>query len=186
MGDLEIACRVSDDADDLERAHRLVVRGALARNSALHISTGSRAGIRQAEYKEGRGTTPAQDFATYRHSVPAFNRRLRDVVICQEDAVAVMRRYDALSVLHYDALSVLHYVDPPYLPAARRAPQHGYRHELSAGGHDDLLDVLRSLRGYVALSGICIRSTRRRSSGGRGWTGSRSTTGDRVGSRACG
>ncbi|GGD87948.1 DNA methyltransferase [Aureimonas endophytica] len=139
------AFRVPDDADDLTRARKLVTRGALAYNSSVRPKTGSGAGIRPPQKSAGRGTTPAQDWATYRKSVPGFHARLREVRISQRPAIDVMRDHDGADTLHY--------CDPPYVPATRMAPDKGYRHEMTVQAHVELLEVLRSLRGYVVLSG---------------------------------
>lgn len=88
---------------------------------------------------------PARDRFTYSDGIGQIGARLRDVVVECGDAVDVMRRHDRPDALHY--------VDPPYLPATRKAPDNGYRHELDEAGHVRLLDCLLRLRGAVVLSG---------------------------------
>ncbi len=49
----------------------------------------------------------------------------------------------------------MHYVDPPYVPATRSesSSKSGYRHEMTIDQHEDLLEFLLTLKGYVILSG---------------------------------
>lgn len=79
----------------------------------------------------------------------ATARRLRDVQIECDGALAVIRRYDRPGTLFY--------VDPPYLPHVRGANREtfseAYRHEMTVGDHAELARVLRSVQGMVVLSG---------------------------------
>ena len=87
------------------------------------------------------------------HAVSKF----RGLVDALPDAVKRFRmvQVDHLPALEciarYDAPNVLFYVDPPYLPETRKA--HGYRHEMSADDHAELLELLCGVQGMVLLSG---------------------------------
>lgn len=70
--------------------------------------------------------------------------RLRRVAICNDEAVNVMAREDGPDTLFY--------CDPPYLPETRSSPN-VYRHEMSLGEHLDFLEVCKSCRGKVIISG---------------------------------
>ena len=127
------------DADPVRRAMGVVARGAMAFSPSTH------SGYRDPRKRSDRSTTPADDWYSYRYAVPSFHRRLRNVEILCEDAIAVMRRYDGTGTLHY--------VDPPYLHTTRSDARHAYAHEMSDADHLALLDHLSSLAGMVILSG---------------------------------
>ena len=76
--------------------------------------------------------------------LPAVHERLRRVVILCGDSLEVIRSQDGPDTLFY--------LDPPYVPEARTAPD-VYRHEMTAGGHRDLLQLLSTLKGKFLLSG---------------------------------
>jgi DNA adenine methylase len=131
--------RYATDPDPVRRAMGIVARGTMA------FSSSSRSGYRDPRQRDDRSTTPSDDWYSYRHAVPGFHRRLRDVEILCEPAVDVMQRYDALDAIHY--------VDPPYLHSTRSDASHAYAHEMSDVDHLDLLSFLSSLSGMVILSG---------------------------------
>jgi DNA adenine methylase len=70
--------------------------------------------------------------------------RLKHVQIEDDDAFAVLRRYDTPATLHY--------VDPPY-PIATREGTGRYSREMSDDDHRALAKVLHQLAGMVVLSG---------------------------------
>lgn len=72
-----------------------------------------------------------------------FVRRMRLVQIEHLDWQACIDRYD-----HADCLF---YLDPPYVPATRRAG--GYQHELTEDDHRDLVERCLSLEGIAVVSG---------------------------------
>jgi len=55
-------------------------------------------------------------------------------------------------VERYDSDNVLWYIDPPYLPATRRAPK-VYSVEMTEADHIDLASKLKDAKGKVILSG---------------------------------
>lgn len=125
--------------DDLERARRVLIRSHLGHGtSGIHRSTGFRgAGLRDR-------TLPVHTWMTLPETVRATGERMRGVVIECRPAIDVMRAHDGPQTVHY--------VDPPYLPETRDAGR-DYRHEMTRRDHEELLEVLRSLRGAVVLSG---------------------------------
>jgi DNA adenine methylase len=72
-----------------------------------------------------------------------FVERLRVVQIENLDWRACLERYD-----HADAVF---YLDPPYVPATRRAG--GYEHELGPEDHEELVERVLALTGVVVISG---------------------------------
>jgi DNA adenine methylase len=151
--------------DDVERARHLIVRSYMGFGSNAHSSsstaekTGFKSFTRPDEYRstgfransKRSGTTPAHDWANYPDALPSIVDRLRGVIVEQRPAIDVMRQHDGLQTLHY--------VDPPYLPETRSPANkydlkhRMYRHELTVDDHGELLEFLKTLKGFVVLSG---------------------------------
>ena len=74
--------------------------------------------------------------------LPDVHARLARVQIEHADYRVIFDRYDTPDTLFY--------VDPPYAHGTRSAVK--YAHELTDADHDDLVDLLLSRRGMVALS----------------------------------
>lgn len=138
--------------DPVEQARRLIVRSFMGFGSNAHASGES--GHRSTGFRgnsDRRGTTPAQDWASYPPALRAIVERLAGVVVECRDALAVM--------VQHDSPDCLHYVDPPYLWDTRSPGNkydikyRMYRHELDDDAHARLLSELRQLSGMVALSG---------------------------------
>lgn len=155
-----------DAEDDVERARHLIVRSFMGFGSNAHSSspvaekTGFKTYTRpQDQYRSTgfransnrSGTTPAHDWANYPDAMPAIVERLRGVIIEQRPAIEVMAQHDGGGTLHY--------VDPPYLPETRSPANkydlkhRMYRHEMTPADHGELLAFLKTLEGYVILSG---------------------------------
>lgn len=75
--------------------------------------------------------------------LPLIHQRLQSVQIEQDAWQAVMDRFDGQRTLFY--------LDPPYMPETRVGG--GYRHELDATEHRQLVERLLSIRGMAVLSG---------------------------------
>ena len=75
--------------------------------------------------------------------LPEVINRLRHVQIEHDDALNVIRRYDAPDTLFY--------LDPPYMHDTRGTAR--YRYEMSDQGHTDLLNLILTLEGMVFISG---------------------------------
>jgi DNA adenine methylase len=128
-------------ADDLERARRWYVRmrqafGCSASKSWGHELNGALA-----------GGTRARSFASTIDELERFAERLRGVQIEQLDWRELLTRYDAPGACMY--------LDPPYHPEtrSRMGRNHGYRLELTAADHDELIATVLELRSSVLLSG---------------------------------
>jgi DNA adenine methylase len=134
--------------DPVERARLLIFRtfsGFGSNAHSLRRKTGFRGTCDRA------GATPAHDWANYPNVIDAMVDRLRGVVVENQDAAAVMRRHDGPDALHY--------VDPPYPHSTRSMANPydlkygGYAFEMTDTEHEDLAEVLGSLKGMVVLSG---------------------------------
>lgn len=132
--------------DPVERARRLIIRSFMGFGSDGHNGarpTGFRANSNRS------GTTPAHDWTNYDEALELIIWRLRGVVVENRPAVKVMAQQDTPQTLHY--------VDPPYIwetrSKAKNSSRKNYRHEMSNDDHVKLLSFLRTLKGFVVLSG---------------------------------
>jgi DNA adenine methylase len=127
-------------ADPVEMARALVVRAFMGFGSNAHgRSTGFRANSNRS------GTTPAHDWANYPDALAQIVERLTGVTIESRDAKKVMAQHDSSETLHY--------VDPPYVWSTRGDESPDYAHEMTDGQHVALLAFLKTLSGFVVLSG---------------------------------
>lgn len=76
--------------------------------------------------------------------LPSVHARLRRVVVLDRPAVQVIRSEDSENTIFY--------LDPPYLKETRSVPD-VYGFEMSRADHCELLDLVRTVRGKVMLSG---------------------------------
>jgi DNA adenine methylase len=86
----------------------------------------------------------ASAWITAVEGLPAVHARLRRVVVLCRPAVEVLRSQDGPATLFY--------LDPPYLEETRSVPD-VYGFEMSRAGHCELLELIRTVRGKVMLSG---------------------------------
>ena len=128
---------------ELERARRFYVlarqvRTGLAQKASAgrwaHCLLTSRAGMAGAV---SRWLGAVED-------LPLIAQRLLRVQIENEPAIEVIKRYDTEDTLFY--------CDPPY-PHASRGDSKAYANEMTDEQHRELAQVLRGVKGKVALSG---------------------------------
>lgn len=139
--EVQQAVRLDPDLPELERARRFYVGQQMRVSPALSGESKSLRFRREVLHASDNVATAFYDLSP----LLVVAERLRGVVIENDDWEAVVRRYDGPETCHY--------LDPPYLLATRRRPDHGYRHELSAAGHAHLCAVARELTGSVLISG---------------------------------
>jgi DNA adenine methylase len=128
----------------LERARRTIIRSYMGFGSdgiTSHVMTGFRGSSQRS------GTTPAHDWRNLPDCMAATIDRLRGVVIENRDAFKVIQKYDETNALHY--------VDPPYVHSTRKRSRagRGYRHEMTDAQHEQLAEMLHSVKGAVIVSG---------------------------------
>jgi len=75
--------------------------------------------------------------------LPEIIERLRKTQIFNCNGIRAIERCDTPDCLHY--------VDPPYVHSTRKAGK--YAHEMDDAQHEELLDCLLNVKGYVVLSG---------------------------------
>ena len=128
---------------DLERARRFYilarqVRTGLAQKASsgrwAHCLLTSRAGMAGAV---SRWLGAVED-------LPLIAQRLLRVQIENAPAIEVIKRYDSEETLFY--------CDPPY-PHGSRGDVNAYANEMTDGQHRELAEVLRNVKGKVAISG---------------------------------
>lgn len=140
--EFEQAWQVSEET--VERARRLIIRAQMGFGSA-----GASKGITGFRIDTARAYGTAQQLWTrYPEHLALVCQRIAGVLIENRPAVEVLQAHDAPETLHY--------VDPPYMHDTRvRGAQKGryYRHEMSDREHGELLATLKTLRGFVVVSG---------------------------------
>jgi DNA adenine methylase len=120
--------------DPLERARRFFVLNHQAFASRVYAQSGwHRPAPKQS-------SSPAKTYRRRIAELRAAAERLKDVMIEHDDALAVIRRYDADNVCFY--------VDPPYLNVRDVQP-----YKVRLQDHTELLETLRACKGKVILSG---------------------------------
>jgi DNA adenine methylase len=133
----------TESVSDLERARRFYilarqVRTGLAQKASsgrwAHCLLTSRAGMAGAV---SRWLGAVED-------LPHIAQRLLRVQIENAPAIEVIKRYDSEETLFY--------CDPPY-PHDSRGDSNAYANEMTNYQHRELAEVLRSVKGKVALSG---------------------------------
>jgi DNA adenine methylase len=133
----------AEGLSELERARRFYilarqVRTGLAQKASTgrwaHCLLTSRAGMAGAV---SRWLGAVED-------LPLIAQRLLRVQIENEPAIEVIKRYDSEETLFY--------CDPPY-PHASRGDANAYANEMTDIQHRELAEVLRNVKGKVALSG---------------------------------
>lgn len=127
--------------DPIEQARRTIVISVMSCNSGKAIRRQSN-GMKVFSKEH----THAKTFRNHTNSLKIVTQRLQNVIIENHDAVKVMTQNDTKETLHF--------VDPPYLAEGRKDKTEMYSYELLTGSdHQQLAEVLRSLKGSVVLSG---------------------------------
>ncbi|WP_188853650.1 DNA adenine methylase [Aureimonas glaciei] len=127
-------------ADDMERALHILTRSFLGYSPTAATRT-RLCGL-------GINTDPGKFEPSRWNSVPETVRRLsermRGLIVENRPAMQV--------IADHDSADTLHYVDPPYVHAGRGS-RSDYRHEMDDPDHVELLEFLKTVNGYVVVSG---------------------------------
>jgi DNA adenine methylase len=138
----EQAYQIPAGADALERALALYIRCAQSFDPSSALSYKSLSWRRQKTNNRGKSVINGWREVDHLYAVA---ERLKQAQIECRPATDLIRELDGEDVLFY--------VDPPYVPSTRAVHDTEYRHELTEGDHAALLELLKSLRGMVVLSG---------------------------------
>lgn len=130
--------------DPIEQARRTLFR------SMAGFSTSGASGVHRTGFRANvtrPSTTPAHDWQYFPATLETIVERLRGVIIENDDALAVIARYDGPETLIY--------ADPPYPRSVRSATwkQNAYRYEMTDDDHRKLAATLHACRGVVIISG---------------------------------
>jgi DNA adenine methylase len=138
--ELELAFQKTDDP--VEKARRLLIRSILGRgSSAINIET-KKTTFRTRQPSAGK--IMANVWADFPGRIRDICERLRGVIIENKDAFSLIKQFDAEDTLFY--------VDPPYM-SKTRGKGADYKYELTDTDHENLAELLISVKGKVVLSG---------------------------------
>lgn len=134
----ELAVSEEIVGDDVERARRFVTRSFLSFGSRGVFDT---VGFRREKVSSNSAIKP---WLKYPNELFTVIERLRGVVIENEDATGIIKRYDSVDTLFY--------VDPPYVDETRKS-LNVYEFEMTVQDHKELSSTLHDVKGMVVLSG---------------------------------
>lgn len=140
---MELKDAYNTSLNPIESARRMMVRSFMGFGSAA--ASGQVTGFRSGSHRSG--TTPAKDWNNYPEALAGIIKRLRLVTIENKDAKEIMAQHDSKSTLHY--------IDPPYVLDTRYRGQATscYKFEMSNDEHWALCEFIKTLEGFVILSG---------------------------------
>jgi DNA adenine methylase len=128
---------------DLERARRFFVRARQVRTGLAQTASAGRWAHCKLTSRAGMAGAVSRWLGSVEGLAEIVQRLLR-VQIDHSPAIEVIQRYDSEETLFY--------CDPPY-PHDSRGDANAYRYEMSDHDHQGLAEVLRNVKGKVALSG---------------------------------
>jgi DNA adenine methylase len=142
--ELRIAAEESvDNLSELERARRFFVRARQVRTGLAQTASVGRWAHCKLTSRAGMAGAVSRWLGSVEGLSEIVQRLLR-VQIENSPAIEVIQRYDSEETLFY--------CDPPY-PHASRGDANAYRYEMTDDEHRQLAEVLRNVKGRVALSG---------------------------------
>jgi DNA adenine methylase len=120
----------------IERARRTYVRSWLGIGNSIDNNNGFRRAIAEK--------AAIRSWINHIDGLEIYANRLRSVVIENIDYRQMIAKYD-----RYDSLF---YVDPPYVLKTRKS-LHKYLHEWKDEDHEELVEILKTIKGRCVLSG---------------------------------
>jgi DNA adenine methylase len=131
---------LASEQDPVQRAVWFFARARLSMSGRGHNAAPP---PRNGRLRRGMDERRASWLTALDH-LPAVHRRLQGVRLSCRPALEVIRRWDGPEAVFY--------LDPPYV-AETRASADVYEHEMGDAAHRELLDLLRTVKGRVLLSG---------------------------------
>lgn len=128
---------------DLERARRFYIRARQVRTGLAQKASSGRWAHCRLTSRAGMAGAVSRWLGAV-EGLPLIAERLIRVQIEHDSAINVISRYDSAETLFY--------CDPPY-PHESRRDTSAYHYEMSDDDHRELAELLRSVKGKVALSG---------------------------------
>jgi DNA adenine methylase len=130
----------------LEKARRFLVRSHMSHGSS-GVCSRSRSGFRGSAVR--KGSCPSHDWIRYPEALSLISERLQGVIVENKNAIELVK--------YHDSTQTLIYADPPYVHSTRTwftaQYKSAYSHEMCDSDHVVLADVLKSVKGFVVLSG---------------------------------
>ena len=132
----------------IERARRLILRSRMGHGSAANLgrsSTGFRSRCWRARTPETEVWVKIPD------EIRQYTERLRGVNIEHRDALEVIQQHDSANTLFY--------LDPPYMSETRTSiireskSTRMYNYDMTADDHAKMLEMIKTVKGMVLLSG---------------------------------
>jgi len=141
----ELRTAVSNEQglSDLERARRFLVRARQTRTGLAQTSSEGRRAHCKLTSRAGMAGAVSRWLGSVEGLAEVAQRLLR-VQIENAPAIEVIQRYDSEETFFY--------CDPPY-PHESRGDKKAYAYEMTESEHRELAEVLRHVKGQVALSG---------------------------------
>lgn len=133
----------TDGLLDLERARRFYIRARQVRTGLAQTASNGRWAHCRLTSRAGMAGAVSRWLGAV-EALPEIAQRLLRVQIENDFAINVIKRYDSGETLFY--------CDPPY-PHESRGDSKAYRYEMTNEDHIELAEVLRGVKGKVALSG---------------------------------
>ncbi|MDS3860829.1 DNA adenine methylase [Thermosynechococcaceae cyanobacterium BACA0444] len=131
------------NASDLERARRFFVRARQVRTGLAQTASVGRWAHCKMTSRSGMAGAVSRWLGSVEGLSEIVQRLLRVQIECSS-AIEVIQRYDNEETLFY--------CDPPY-PHDSRSDKNAYGFEMNDSEHRELADVLKNVKGKVALSG---------------------------------
>lgn len=142
--EFELALAETDETvSDLERARRFFVRARQVRSGLAQTASSGRWAHCLLTSRAGMAGAVSRWLGSVEGLSEIVQRLLR-VQIENAPAIEVINRYDSEETLFY--------CDPPY-PHASRGDSNAYGYEMTDDEHRALAEVLRNVKGKVAISG---------------------------------
>jgi DNA adenine methylase len=135
--------RPDGEITDLERARRFFVRARQVRTGLAQTASSGRWAHCILTSRAGMAGAVSRWLGSV-EGLSEIAQRLLRVQIENAPAIDVIRRYDSEATLFY--------CDPPYAHETR-GDSNAYAYEMTDDQHRELAEVLRSIKGMVALSG---------------------------------
>ena len=136
------ACQLDPELDPFERARRFYIRARQVRTGLAQTASIGRWANCKNTSRRGMSGVISRWLGGV-EALPAIAERLLRVQIENRTAIQVIELYDDVNTLHY--------CDPPYIHETR-GDSKAYGYEMTNKQHEELAEVLNSVKGFVALS----------------------------------
>jgi DNA adenine methylase len=137
------ACRPEPSLSKLERARRFFVRARQTRTGLAQTSSEGRWAHCVLTSRAGMAGAVSRWLGSV-EGLPQIVQRFQRVQVENAPSIEVIHRYDSQSTLFY--------CDPPY-PHEARGDSKAYGYEMTDPEHEELAQVLKSVKGLAAVSG---------------------------------